>query len=248
MDNVTQLAGLAGTDVRSLRARMAGELVVPGDEGWDEARQAWNLAVDQQPGGGRGRRNAQDVVEVVDFAREAGPAGRGAGDGPQRRRARLARRHDAVKTHQLRGVDDRSRAAHARVEAGAIWIEVVEAAAEHGLAALAGSSPDVGVVGYTLGGGLSLARAQARHRREPGDGDRDRDGGRRAAARRPRERARPVLGAARRRRRLRRRHRDRVRAVPVHGRSTPGVLWFPVERAAEVLRAWRDWRTPCPTS
>ena len=47
----------------------------------------------------------------------------------------------------------------ARAEAGAIWIEVVEAAAEHGLAALAGSSPDVGVVGYTLGGGLSwLAR------------------------------------------------------------------------------------------
>ena len=36
-----------------------------------------------------------------------------------------------------------------------LWIEVVEAAAEHGLAALAGSSPDVGVVGYTLGGGLS---------------------------------------------------------------------------------------------
>ena len=47
----------------------------------------------------------------------------------------------------------------ARVEAGVIWAEVVEAAAEHGLAALAGSSPDVGVVGYTLGGGLSwLAR------------------------------------------------------------------------------------------
>src|SRR5207237_8768188 len=47
----------------------------------------------------------------------------------------------------------------ARVEAGVLWLEVAEAAAEHGLAALAGSSPDVGVVGYTLGGGLSwLAR------------------------------------------------------------------------------------------
>ena len=41
----------------------------------------------------------------------------------------------------------------ARVEAGVLWLEVVEAAARHGLAALAGSSPDVGVVGYTLGGG-----------------------------------------------------------------------------------------------
>ncbi|HKA95762.1 MAG TPA: FAD-binding protein, partial [Streptosporangiaceae bacterium] len=36
------------------------------------------------------------------------------------------------------------------------WLEVVEAAAGHGLAGLAGSSPDVGVVGYTLGGGLSF--------------------------------------------------------------------------------------------
>ena len=33
-------------------------------------------------------------------------------------------------------------------------MEVTAAAAEHGLAALAGSSPDVGVVGYTLGGGM----------------------------------------------------------------------------------------------
>jgi FAD/FMN-containing dehydrogenase len=36
-----------------------------------------------------------------------------------------------------------------------LWEQVTQAAAEHGLAALAGSSPDVGVVGYTLGGGLS---------------------------------------------------------------------------------------------
>src|SRR5262249_44806511 len=43
-----------------------------------------------------------------------------------------------------------------RGEAGVRWLEVVEAAAGHGLAGLAGSSPDVGVVGYTLGGGLSF--------------------------------------------------------------------------------------------
>ena len=48
----------------------------------------------------------------------------------------------------------------ARAEAGAVWHEVVEAAAACGLAALAGSSPDVGVVGYTIGGGMSwLGRA-----------------------------------------------------------------------------------------
>jgi FAD/FMN-containing dehydrogenase len=47
----------------------------------------------------------------------------------------------------------------ARVEAGVEWEEVVDPAAEHGLLALHGSSPNVGVVGYTLGGGMGwLAR------------------------------------------------------------------------------------------
>ena len=50
-----------------------------------------------------------------------------------------------VKLHKLRKVEiDRGRRV-ARVGAGTIWIEAVEAAAEHGLAALAGSSPDVGI-------------------------------------------------------------------------------------------------------
>ncbi len=42
----------------------------------------------------------------------------------------------------------------ARVEAGAVWAPVIQAAEAHGLAPLSGSSPGVGVVGYTLGGGL----------------------------------------------------------------------------------------------
>src|SRR3954466_15034445 len=64
-----------------------------------------------------------------------------------------------VKTERMRGVTIDPVARSARVEAGVLWAEVSEAAAEHGLAALAGSSPDVGVVGYSLGGGISwLAR------------------------------------------------------------------------------------------
>lgn len=44
----------------------------------------------------------------------------------------------------------------ARVGAGVTWGHVVEAAAIHGLAPLNGSSPTVGVVGYTLGGGVGV--------------------------------------------------------------------------------------------
>lgn len=57
---------------------------------------------------------------------------------------------------RLTGVDVDAAAGTARVEAGVRWGAVLEAAAKHGLAPLSGSSPDVGVVGYTLSGGFGL--------------------------------------------------------------------------------------------
>jgi hypothetical protein len=61
--------------------------------------------------------------------------------------------------HPIRKRRDDNELLRARVGAGVVWSEVSTAAAEFGLAALAGSGPDVGVAGYTLGGGISwLAR------------------------------------------------------------------------------------------
>jgi FAD/FMN-containing dehydrogenase len=147
------------TAVAALRARLDGEIVTPSDANWDEARQAWNLAVDQRPAAVVYAESADDVVATVSFARERGlriaPQGTGHNAGP------LGPLGDTVllKTSRMRGVEIDAENRRARVEAGVLWLEVVESAAEHGLAALAGSSPDVGVVGYTVGGGLSwLAR------------------------------------------------------------------------------------------
>ena len=64
----------------------------------------------------------------------------------------------------MRGVRIDPGTRRARVRAGALWADVTAPASAYGLAPLAGSSHDVGVVGYTLGGGLSLARAQVRLR------------------------------------------------------------------------------------
>ena len=142
-------------DVDPLRAVLAGDVVTPEDEGWDAARQAWNLTVDQRPAAVVLPESARDVRDTVRFAYEVGlrVAPQGTGHGA----AALGDLSDTIllKTERLRGVEIDAEARTARVAAGTIWIEVVEAAAEHGLAALAGSSPDVGVVGYTLGGGLS---------------------------------------------------------------------------------------------
>src|SRR3954465_7068687 len=58
--------------VHAVRARLTGELVLPGDPNWDEARRAWNLAVDQQPAAVATPESPGDVVALVEFPRNAG--------------------------------------------------------------------------------------------------------------------------------------------------------------------------------
>ena len=153
------ITGLPSIDVEALRARLYGEVYGPDDEGWDEARRAWNLAVDQRPAAVALPITDADVVEVVNFAREQGlrVAPQGTGHGA----SAIAGLDNTIllSTKHMRGVRIDPNTRRARVRAGAIWQDVTAPASAYGLAPLAGSAHDVGVVGYTLGGGLSrLAR------------------------------------------------------------------------------------------
>ena len=135
-------------------------ILTPGDPGWDDARRAWDLAVDQRPEAVAVPESADDVVAAIRFARNrclrVAPQGTGHNAAPLGSLAGTV----LVKTSAMSQVTIDPAARVARVEAGAVWQEVVDAADKHGLAALAGSSPDVGVAGYTLGGGMSwLSRA-----------------------------------------------------------------------------------------
>ena len=135
---------------------LAGLAVFPGNPAYDEGRRPWNVAVDQRPAAVALPGSAQEVASVVRAAADAGlqvaPQGTGHAARPlavnDLSRTVLLRttRMDHVFVDPARGV--------ARAEAGAIWQPLVEAAAPHGLAGLHGSSPDVGVAGYTLGGGM----------------------------------------------------------------------------------------------
>src|SRR5262252_3531701 len=129
--------------------------LTPGDPGWDDARRAWNLAVDQHPTAVAIPRTAHDVVAAVAFAREHGL--RVAAQGTGHHAAPLGPLAGTVliKTHAMRGISIDPIGRIARVEAGARWQEVADAAAGHGLAGLAGFAPELGVVGHVLGGGLS---------------------------------------------------------------------------------------------
>src|SRR5215475_3862423 len=106
-------------------------IVTSADPGWDDARQAWSLAVDQHPAAVALPRSADEVVAVVRYAREHGL-----------RVAAQTTGHSAaplgdlagtllVKTSDMRHVTIDPVARVARAEAGAVWGDVAGAAAEH---------------------------------------------------------------------------------------------------------------------
>src|SRR5262249_34438363 len=130
-------------------------LVAAGDENWDEARQGWNLAVDQRPVGVAFPESADDVVAAVRHAaaRRLRVAFQGGGHntGP------IPWGDDVLllRTDRMRDIAVDPIGRRARIGAGVLSDELTPAAAAHGLAFLTGTSPDVGVVGYSIGGGLS---------------------------------------------------------------------------------------------
>lgn len=138
----------------SLRGLCGGNVHLPGDAGYDAARAAWNAFVDQRPAAVAVPSSTAEVVEVVRAAAAAGlrvaPQGTGHNAGA------LGALDDVVllSTAAMTGVTVDPATRRVRVGAGTLWEEAVDAAAAHGLAVLHGSSPDVGVVGYTLGGGI----------------------------------------------------------------------------------------------
>jgi FAD/FMN-containing dehydrogenase len=240
----TEPAAATSPALDDLAGRLPGRVVLPGDPAWDRARQAWNLAVDQHPVAVVLPGDADDVATVVRHAAATGL-----------RLALQATGHGAatldldgvvlVRTDGLQGVEVDPTTRRAWIAAGALARDVVAAAAPHGLSFLSGSSPDVGVVGYTLGGGIGwLARrfglacntvtaaevvtADGSVRRVDRDHDPElfwalRGGGGSFAAV-------TALEA------------ELFPVAEVHA----GTLLWPLDRAAEVLRTWARWTAGLP--
>jgi FAD/FMN-containing dehydrogenase len=135
-----------------LQTQLEGDVIAPDDPRYDEARLAWNRNVMQRPALIVAARSAQDVCAAVAFARdhELAVAVQATGHG----NVRPANDCLLILTRELNEVTIDPGAQTATVGAGVRWGAVLAAAQEHGLAPLLGSSPTVGAVGYTLGGGL----------------------------------------------------------------------------------------------
>jgi hypothetical protein len=226
------------TDFKDLA--IAGRVATPDDADWDEVRHGWNLAADLNPSALALVESADDVAAAVRFAgdNDLRVAGQATGHGA----APLAPLDETIliRTTGMRGIEVDPGTQTARVEAGVLSLEVGKAANEHGLVGMPGSSPDVGMVGFTLGGGLSwfgrkhgfacnrvtaieLVTTDGEQRTVDADNDDDlfwalRGGGGGYA----------IVTAL---------HVHLLPIAEVYG----GALLFPAEVGAEAVRTYRDW-------
>jgi hypothetical protein len=224
---------------------MAIDVWSRGSEGYEANRGAFNLLLSQDPAAIVTPAGSDDVVAAAEYAKAEGL-----------RVAAQLTGHSAEPLGDLSGtllvrtgamdsasVDAERRVA--RVGGGALWEDIVARASDLGLAARHGSSPTVGIVGYTLGGGVGwygrkhglaanhvtaveLVDATGAERRVDAEAD-------------------PELFWA-----LRGCGGDFGIVTALEFELLPipevfaGALFFPVERASEVLHAWHEWAATAP--
>ncbi len=147
--------GQVEKDIEALRAQVLGPVLTAQDESYDAERAGHQTARWHRPQILVGAVGPADVRAAVEFAGRHGlpVAVQGTGHALA---AVAAEGGVLVNTSRMTGVRVNVAERTAWVAAGVSWDKVIHEAARGGLAPLSGSAPGVGVVSYTLGGGLGL--------------------------------------------------------------------------------------------
>jgi FAD/FMN-containing dehydrogenase len=224
---------------------MGIDVLKPESDGYAQNSGAFNVLLSQDPAAVATPRSSADVVDAVAYAKAHGLR-----VGAQRTGHSAEPLGDLsetllVRTAAMNTVSIDARTRIARVGGGALWGDLVPRASELGLAACHGSSPTVGIVGYSLGGGVGwygrehglqcnrvtaveLVDAAGTERRVDADSD-------------------PELFWA-----LRGGGGDFGIVTALEFELLPiaevfgGALFFPAERAAEVMHAWHEFTATAP--
>lgn len=138
----------------NLLERVRGDVLVHGDEGYDEARQVWNARIDREPAGILQASGAADVIAAVDVARTNDLPLSVKGGGHHVSGSAVCDGGLMIDLSRMNGIRVDPDAATARVEAGATWGDIDHETQRFGLAVPGGQDPNIGVAGLTLGGGV----------------------------------------------------------------------------------------------
>jgi len=230
----------------ALRDRLSGELLVPGQSGYDEARRIFNGMIDRRPAGVARCAGVADVVAAVDVAREHGHLVAVRGGGHSLPGLSTCDDGIVIDLSGLKSIAVDPKTRTARAGGGVLWGEFDAATQAHALHTPGGRVTTTGLAGFTLGGGYgwtsskyglacdnlisaevvladgSVVRASDDQHAELFWGLRGGGGN---------------FGIV---------TEFEFRLHPLGPIVLAGMALFPVERAPQVLRRWRDWADAAP--
>src|SRR3954452_4480820 len=150
------MAAVAIRSVRAdhLRQAFGGEIILPGDPGYDDARRVWNGMIDRRPALVVRPRNVADVTAAVRFARDTALPLAIRGGGHSLPGLSTCDDGIVIDLSAMRAVAVDPAARTARTEGGTLLRSLDETAQAHRLVCPVGVVGHTGVAGLTLGGGM----------------------------------------------------------------------------------------------
>jgi FAD/FMN-containing dehydrogenase len=243
-----ELQRLSRADIDPLAASFAGELVLPGEAGYEERRSIWNRMVDRRPALFARCASTEDVQRALAFAREHGLPVSIMGGGHNVSGSALVDNGVVIDHGLRRGVELSADRTRVSVEPGALLGDLDAATVPQGVAVPIGINTTTGLAGLTLGGGIGwlmrahgltcdrlvgaevvLAEGSLVQVNKAAEADllwALRGGG-------------GNFGVV---------TRFAFATVPMPEVVLAGMLAFPLEDGARVLRAYRDWASESPDS
>ena len=151
---MASVTGLNVERVDGLRAAFSGLVLLPGDDGYEEARRVHNGLIDRHPALIARCIGTADVADAIRFARESGLEITVRGGGHNVAGRAVADDAVMIDLSLMRGMYVDEDARTVRAQGGVLWGELNRETAVHGLAVTGGVISTTGIAGLTLGGGL----------------------------------------------------------------------------------------------
>jgi FAD/FMN-containing dehydrogenase len=142
------------TRIEELDRQLSGDVLLPGDSGYENARQVWNAMIDRHPSAIVRCASTADVVHAVNAARAGGVPIAIRGGGHNIAGHSVGDDSLVIDLSRMKAVMVEPSRRRVTVQAGARLADVDAATQLHGLAVPLGINSTTGVAGLTLGGGF----------------------------------------------------------------------------------------------